>query len=106
MYRTAVKKDPRYGAAHYHNALAQLRLNRFGPAEGSLRRAIELLPEGPDRVASRVQLADIYIAYMESVKRDRLVIREVDRLCDEARREETARFIEDLKKAAAVLHSS
>ncbi len=83
MYRTAVKKDPRYGVAHYHNALAQLRLNHFGPAEGSLRRAIELLPEGPERVASRVQLADIYIAYMESVKRDRLVIREVDRLCDE-----------------------
>ena len=83
MYRTAVKKDPRYGEAHYRNALALLRLNHFGPAEGSLRRAIELLPEGPDRVASRVQLADIYIAYMESVKRDRLVTREVDRLCDE-----------------------
>src|SRR5260370_20524602 len=83
MYRTAVKKDPRYGAAHYHNALAELRMSHFGPAGDSLRRAIELLPEGPERVEARVQLADIYIAYMETVKSDHLVIQEVDRLCDQ-----------------------
>src|SRR5207302_1008333 len=89
--RTALKKDPRFGVAHYHNALAQLRLNQFGPAAGSLRRAIELLPEGKERVAARIQLGDIYIAYIETVrrdyaeavKRDRLVMQEVDRLCDE-----------------------
>ena len=83
MYRTALKQDRRYGQAYYRNALALIRMSQMGPAEASLRRALELLPEGPERVASRVQLADIYLAYMEAVKRDRHLTEEVDRLCDE-----------------------
>jgi tetratricopeptide (TPR) repeat protein len=83
MYRTAVKKDLRYGEAYYRNAMALIRLHEFAEAEGSLRRAIELLPEGPDRAVSRVQLADIYLAYMVRVQRERHVLAEVGRLCDE-----------------------
>ena len=83
MYRTALKKDPRYGMAYYRNGLAQVRMMEFLPAEHSLLRAVEVLPEGPERVASRIQLVDIYIAYMESVKVDRLLIQEADVLCDQ-----------------------
>lgn len=92
MYRTALRNDPRYGEAHYRNALAMLRSNRYTDAEGSLRRAVELLPEGSERMASRVQLADVYLAYLDAVKRDRLVIEEVDRLCDAILRQDPRSF--------------
>jgi tetratricopeptide (TPR) repeat protein len=84
MYRTALKKDPRYGIAYYRDGVAAIRMHQFGPAETSFRRALELLPEGPERVVSRVQLADIYIAYiLDTEKRDHLMIQEVDRLCEQ-----------------------
>ncbi len=83
MYRSALKKDQRYGMAHYRNGLAEIRMNKFASAEGSFRRAAELLPDGPERVASRIQLADIYIAYLEKVKLERGVIQQVDQLCEE-----------------------
>src|SRR2546430_14816128 len=84
MYRTAIRKDPRYGEAYYRNGLAQIRENRFGEAEGSFRRAVELLPEGPERVYSRVQLGDIYVAILEgSPKAPSVVESEVERLSAE-----------------------
>ena len=44
MYRTAIKKDARYGEAYFRNGIAMIRLEQFLQAEGSLRRAVELLP--------------------------------------------------------------
>lgn len=58
MYRQALRRDPRYGEAHYRLALTHLRLNRIPEAVRSLRRAVELLP---DRIEPKVQLGDIYL---------------------------------------------
>src|SRR5438552_15693146 len=49
MYRTALQKDAKFGAAYYHLALADLKLQQPVSAVQSLRRAVELLKPGPDR---------------------------------------------------------
>src|SRR6476469_5662341 len=63
QYRNALKRDQRYGPAHYKLALTSLKTNDIGGAVNSLRRAIELLPkDSPDRWDSVVKLCEIYLA--------------------------------------------
>src|SRR5258708_26750666 len=49
----------------------------------ALLRAVELLPEGPDRVEARVTLAGVYLIYLEAIKFEKRLADEVDRLADE-----------------------
>lgn len=76
QYRNALKRDARYGPAHYKLALTSLKTNDIGSAVNSLRRAIELLPkDSPDRWDAVVKLCEVYLAvaknektYMEEVE--------------------------------------
>src|SRR3954466_7145184 len=47
QYRNALKRDAKFGAAHYKLALVALKVSDMAGAVGSLRRAIELIP--PDQ---------------------------------------------------------
>jgi tetratricopeptide (TPR) repeat protein len=67
MYLSALKNDQKYGEAYYGLSQATLRLNNADEAAPALRRAIELLPDGPERDNARVQLADIYLGYLRLV---------------------------------------
>lgn len=69
MYRQSLQKDQKYGPAHYRLAQAYLKLNQVPPAVGSLRRALELLPEGtPDHTDSAIKLAELYLAFGQQNK--------------------------------------
>ena len=74
MYRSALKKDVRYGEAYYRLGLTHLKLNSIAAAERSLRRAFELLPKGsPEMLDTTVKLSDIYlIAYSTDTRRDKV----------------------------------
>src|SRR5436309_1069203 len=48
LYRSAIKRDARFAEAYYRWALAELKLDQVGGAVRPLRRAIELLPAGPE----------------------------------------------------------
>jgi tetratricopeptide (TPR) repeat protein len=65
MYLSAVKTDAKYGEAYYRLALAEIKLASIEKTLIALRRAVELLPEGPDRDDARVKLADIYLGFLE-----------------------------------------
>src|SRR5678816_4643957 len=63
QYRNALKRDPKYGAAHYKLALVALKTNDYAGAVGSLRRAVELIPaDQPDHWDAVVKLTEIYLA--------------------------------------------
>src|SRR5678816_2288601 len=63
QFRNALKRDPKFGAAHYKLALVALKTNDYGAAVGSLRRAIELIPpDQPDHWEAIVRLTEIYLA--------------------------------------------
>jgi tetratricopeptide (TPR) repeat protein len=76
QYRNALKRDPKYGAAHYKLALVSLKVGDVGGAVSALRRAIELIPvDQPDHWDAVVKLTEIYLAvakgeapYMKEVK--------------------------------------
>ena len=69
QYRNALKRDPKYGAAHYKLALVALKANDVDGAVGSLRRAIELLPQDqPDHWDAVVRLTEIYLAVAKGEK--------------------------------------
>jgi tetratricopeptide (TPR) repeat protein len=70
MYRSALKKDARYGEAYYRLGLTSLRLNNYVAAERALRRAFELLKPGRDRDDATSKLSDIYLlAYVSDTRR-------------------------------------
>jgi tetratricopeptide (TPR) repeat protein len=78
MYRNALQKDQRYGPAHYHLALTDLKLGQIPGAVHEFRVSIELLkkdgPEAADHWDSVVKLSEIYLAvahekqYMDEVE--------------------------------------
>ncbi len=68
MYRSALKKDQRYGEAYYRLGLTQLKLNQPVAAVASLRRAVELQPNNDN---AAVRLADLYLAALAAGHRDR-----------------------------------
>lgn len=63
LYRNAIREDGRFGEAYYELGLVQQRLNQRPEAVESLRRAVELLPEGPPRVDARIRLAELLVFY-------------------------------------------
>ncbi len=70
MYRSALKKDVRYGEAYYRLGLTYLRVNNYIAAERSLRRAFELLKPGRDKDDTTDKLSDIYLlAYLSDPRR-------------------------------------
>jgi len=77
QYRNALKRDPKYGAAHYKLALVSLKAGDIGGAAASLRRAVELVPaDQPDHWDAVVKLSEIYLAvargektYMDEVEK-------------------------------------
>jgi tetratricopeptide (TPR) repeat protein len=63
QYRNALKRDPKYGPAHYKLALVALQTKDISGAANSLIRAIELVPpDQPDHWDAVVRLADLYMA--------------------------------------------
>ena len=80
MYRNALQKDGRYGLAYYRLAQTDLKLDRISNAVEELRRAVELIPNNqPERLDSRVRLADIYLAFTH----DDQLLAEVDGIVKE-----------------------
>ncbi|HSW50693.1 MAG TPA: tetratricopeptide repeat protein [Bryobacteraceae bacterium] len=70
MYRSALKKDVRYGDAYYRLGLTQLKLDNIVAAERSLRRAFELMKPGSDKDDATTKLSDIYLlAYVSDPRR-------------------------------------
>jgi tetratricopeptide (TPR) repeat protein len=69
QYRNALKRDPKYGAAHYKLALVSLKVGDVAAAVASLRRAIELVPpDQPDHWDAVVKLSEIYLAVAKGEK--------------------------------------
>ncbi|MBZ5582881.1 MAG: tetratricopeptide repeat protein, partial [Acidobacteriia bacterium] len=86
QYMRALKIDPRYGAAHYRLALADLKLEKpdWLGAVKELRRAVELLkPDKPDQAANHwdavVKLSEIYLSPL--VTHDPQLLTEVEVYC-------------------------
>lgn len=78
MYRSALKKDLRFGEAYYRLGLAELKLGRYGDAVRNLRRAVELQPDNLD---ANAQLADIYLAaYLRDTKRQKDFVKELEQI--------------------------
>jgi len=83
MYRTALRKDPRFGEAYYREGQNQIKFGDSFLAVVNLRRAIELMPEGPFRNDARLKLGDLLVRYLEQVKLDRQILGEAASLSDD-----------------------
>ena len=92
MYLSALKRDAKYGEAYYRLALAEIKLASIEQTLIALRRAVELLPEGPDREDARVKLADIYLGFLEHNRFQKQVATDTDLLADELLRRNPASF--------------
>lgn len=78
MYRSALKKDMRYGEAYYRLGLADLRLGRWGDAIRNLRRAVELQPDNMDATTN---LANIYLQiYLMDPKKPKEALKELEQI--------------------------
>jgi tetratricopeptide (TPR) repeat protein len=63
MYRRALEKDKRYGAAYYKLGLTDLKEKQLTQAVSNLRRAAELVPkDSPDHWDALIKWTDIYLA--------------------------------------------
>ena len=81
QYRNALKRDPKYGAAHYKLALVSIKTGDFGGAVSALRKAVELIPaDQPDHWDAVVKLSEIYLAY---AKGEKTYMEEVEKYCKE-----------------------
>src|SRR5665647_1223184 len=80
QYRNALKRDPRYGAAHYKLALVSLQVQDVNGAVSSLRRAVEPVNiNEPYYWEAVVKLSDIYMAFG---KGEALYMKEVEAFTD------------------------
>lgn len=80
MYRSALKKDLKYGEAYYRLALSEYRLGRFADALRSFQRAMELQPDNLD---AATQLADLYLAiYLQDPKHPKQALDELKNIGD------------------------
>ena len=69
QYKNALKRDGKYGPAHYKLALTAIKLNDVTGAVMSLRRAIELIPPNqPEHWDAVVKLSEIYLQFARSEK--------------------------------------
>jgi tetratricopeptide (TPR) repeat protein len=77
QYRNALKRDQKYGAAHYKLALVSLKVGDVAGSVPSLRRAVELLPpDQADHWEAVVRLCEVYLLagagekqYMDDVEK-------------------------------------
>jgi tetratricopeptide (TPR) repeat protein len=77
QYRNALKRDQKYGAAHYKLALVSLKVGDVAGSVFSLRRAVELVPaDQPDHWDAVVKLSEVYLLagagekqYMDDVEK-------------------------------------
>ena len=83
LYRSALRKDAKFAEAYYRWALAEIMLDELSEAVPPLRRAVELLPPGPESRDAKSRLADIYVYYLEGAPRDKNVYGEALRLAHE-----------------------
>lgn len=66
MYKSALKKDLKYGEAYYRLALTDVKLGRLQEAMSDFRRALDLQPDNMDAASN---LADLYmLGYMGARK--------------------------------------
>jgi len=78
MYRSALKRDMKYGEAYYRLGLCQLKLNQPAQAARALRRAVELEDKNDD---AKAKLADLYLAaYMANPQRPKELYEEIKEL--------------------------
>ncbi|MGQ9634698.1 MAG: tetratricopeptide repeat protein [Bryobacteraceae bacterium] len=81
LYRSALRKDPRYGEAYYRLGLAELQLKNLPSAVRAFLRSVELQPQNED---ARAKLADLYlISYSASPLRREEIAREITKLVDQ-----------------------
>lgn len=80
MYRSALKKDAKFGEAYAKLGETELRRGEIREALGALRRAVDLLPTDENPAG---RLADIYLAiYATPGNRTEAVLKEVQQLAD------------------------
>ena len=58
-------------------------MDLLSQAHPALARAVELLPEGKDRVEARIRLASLYVAYLQNAYFEKPVADEATRLANE-----------------------
>jgi tetratricopeptide (TPR) repeat protein len=81
MYRSALKKDAKFGEAYSKLGETELRRGEIREAIGALRRAVDLLPTDENPAG---RLADIYLAiYATPGNRTESILREVQQLSDQ-----------------------
>jgi tetratricopeptide (TPR) repeat protein len=83
MYLSVLKVDAKYGPAYYALARADLKLNNLQETVRALRRAIELLQDGPERDDARIKLADIFLLYLRDGPFQREVVEQASGLAGE-----------------------
>src|ERR1035438_5524728 len=77
QYRNALKRDRKYGQAHYKLALVDLKTGDLGGAVNSLRNAVELIPpDQPDHWDAVVKLTEIYL---QVAREDKPLMDDADR---------------------------
>lgn len=80
MYRSALKKDAKFGEAYSKLGETELRRGEIREAIGALRRAVDLLPRDENPAG---RLADIYLAiYATPNNHTQFVLNEVQQLAD------------------------
>jgi tetratricopeptide (TPR) repeat protein len=80
MYRSALRKDAKFGEAYAKLGEAELRRGEVREAIGALRRAVDLLPKDENPAG---RLADVYLAiYATPGNHTESVLKEVQQLAD------------------------
>lgn len=91
MYKSALKKDLKYGEAYYRLGLSELRLGRYPDAVRSLRRAVELQPDNIDAAS---QLADMYLAlFIRDPKRGKEWAKELEQISNVVLKQDPKSFL-------------
>ncbi len=81
MYRSALKKDAKFGEAYAKLGETELRRGEIREALSALRRAVDLLPKDENPAG---RLADIYLAiYATPANHTEAVLKEVQQLADQ-----------------------
>jgi putative PEP-CTERM system TPR-repeat lipoprotein len=81
MYRSALRKDARYGEAYYRLGLTYLKTGEWQQAVPVFRRAVELQPGNDD---ARARLADLYVmAYLADTRRPRQLYEDIKDLAQQ-----------------------
>jgi tetratricopeptide (TPR) repeat protein len=78
MYRKAIDKDRKFGAAYYKVALVNLKQNQIAAAINPLRRAVELLPPNtPDSNDAILKISEIFVVAAQGQEKNEQLVKEV-----------------------------